>query len=118
MEQKKKELDVPLDRFCTTGVEVPQSHFVIHENLAFIGAMAQRVRQGDWTVNDVREFLESRGYRRETVNRFARAVSLHLKEDAGSPTPEKESRASKKAKPSSTTAPDDDEEATNHNEHR
>jgi hypothetical protein len=80
MEQEKKEVDATLDSFADSGVEIPQSHWVIQENIWFIGSMAKKVRKGEWTINDVRDFLESRGYKRETVNRFVRAVSLQLRE--------------------------------------
>ena len=80
MEQEKKEVDATLDSFADSGVEIPQSHWVIQENVWFIGSMAKKVRKGEWTMNDVKEFLESRGYKRETVNRFVHAVTLQLRE--------------------------------------
>lgn len=80
MEEEQKEVDATLDSFADSGVEIPQSHWVIQENIWFIGSMAKKVLKGEWTINDVRDFLESRGYKRETVNRFVRAVTLQLRE--------------------------------------
>ncbi|MDG6988268.1 MAG: hypothetical protein JRN21_02970 [Nitrososphaerota archaeon] len=86
MEEEQKEVDATLDSFAGSGVEIPQAHWVIQENLWFIGSMAKKVRKGEWTINEVREFLESRGYKRETVNRFVRAVTLQLREAVDSVT--------------------------------
>ena len=79
MEEEQKEVDATLDSFAQSRVEIPQSHWVIQENIWFIGSLAKKVRTKEWTITDVREFLESRGYKRETVNRFVRAVTLQLK---------------------------------------
>jgi len=90
MEEESKKVDTTLDSFADSGVEIPQSHWVIQENIWFICSMAKQVHNQEWTLNDVKEFLESRGYKRETVNRFVHAVSLQLKEKAGSTTPREE----------------------------
>jgi hypothetical protein len=90
MEQEKKEVDATLDSFADSGVEVPQSHWVIHENIWFIGSMVKKVRSKEWTLNDVKEFLESRGYKRETVSRFVHAVALQLNQGAEGATPREE----------------------------
>lgn len=79
MEEEQKEVDATLDSFAQSRVEIPQSHWVIQENIWFIGSLAKKVRTKEWTITDVREFLESRGYKRETVNRFVRAVTLRLR---------------------------------------
>jgi hypothetical protein len=64
-------------------IDIPLAHFVIRQNIAFMEDMATLVLNGEWTISDVREYLESCGYRRETAERFIRGVMIRLRQHQG-----------------------------------
>jgi hypothetical protein len=65
------------------SVDIALAHFVIRQNIAFMDDLAEKVMDGDWTIGDVREYLVSCGYRRDTANRFIEGVQIRLRQHPG-----------------------------------
>lgn len=65
------------------AVDIPLAHFVIRQNIAFMDDLTAKVLDGEWTIGDVREYLTSCGYRRDTANRFIEGVQIRLRQHPG-----------------------------------
>jgi hypothetical protein len=98
------------------SVEIPLSHYVIRQNVSFADALAERILNGEWTEDDLREFLEGCAYRPDTADRFIRAVRIRLKAHAREhPANVKEDSLRGRAKrPASAPTPEEDSAAKGH----
>ncbi len=72
------------------AVDIPLAHFVIRQNIAFMDDLTAKVLDGEWTIGDVREYLTSCGYRRDTANRFIEGVQIRLRQRPGKQAKEEE----------------------------
>ena len=59
-------------------LEIPRSHTAVRENNDFMDKLALMRAEKHWSEKDQKDWLEARGYRPETINRFCRGVNLRL----------------------------------------
>jgi hypothetical protein len=59
-------------------LEIPLGHTAVRVNNEFMDRLALMRVEKRWSERDLKEFLEMKGYRPETINRYVRGVNLRL----------------------------------------
>jgi len=59
-------------------LDIPRSHTAVRENNEFMDKLALMRVEHHWSERDLMDFLEAKGYRPETINRFNRGVNIRL----------------------------------------
>jgi len=82
-------------------LEIPLGHTAVRVNNEFMDRLALMRAEKRWSEKDLKEFLEMKGYRPETIHRYLRGVNLRLdgvkskrkpKRSEGAMTPEEAAR--------------------------
>jgi hypothetical protein len=60
-------------------LEIPLGHTAVRVNNEFMDRLALMRVEKQWSERDLKDFLEMKGYRPETINRYVRGVNLRLK---------------------------------------
>jgi len=57
-------------------LEIPLGHTAVRVNNEFMDRLALAMVEKRWSERDLKDFLEMKGYRPETINRYVRGVNL------------------------------------------
>jgi hypothetical protein len=74
--------------------KIPYCHTAIRANNDFMDQLALMITEKGWTEEDLKEFLEKKAYRPDTIHRLLRGVQLRLK---GTKPPKPKPKRSKDA---------------------
>lgn len=92
----------------TKGIDIPRAYTVVSDTSRFLDQLVSK----NWTERQLRDYLESFAFRKETVERLVKAVNLRKKEgfkDTGEyPTDDKGNhlRPKRKQKPRPEASPE------------
>jgi hypothetical protein len=72
-------------------IDIPLTHTAVRENNKFMDRLALMRVEKRWSEQDLTDFLETKGYRPETIRRFCRGVELRLSDSKSKPKKPKRS---------------------------